>query len=287
VPSSILFFLRTQWITNFYFLAGKAGIQLWQFLSHLLDNPEKKYGDLIKWTSNKSEREFRMLEPESVAVWWGHLKNKPGMTYEKFSRSLRYYYDKGILKKTPGERFVYKFLVDPELLYEHIGLAADTRPKIKPMPKAAKAVMSHFQKARSADFKVNDMPRITPKAETLEISSEAMIHTSMQNAAISNSALSSPHCSNSFHFTSWSPASTPGDLVFPSMPPADHQVLSTLPVRRSKSLETPKVDVLFSHHQVSYPFPSPSVCNEQEAFIHKTRMVPELGVSSQYDSFYW
>ena len=43
------------------------------------------------------------------------------MTYDKFSRSLRYYYDKGILKKIPGERFVYRFLIDPEVMYEHIG----------------------------------------------------------------------------------------------------------------------------------------------------------------------
>ena len=33
---------------------------------------------------------------------WGIRKNKPKMTYEKLSRGIRYYYDKGIIVKCPG-----------------------------------------------------------------------------------------------------------------------------------------------------------------------------------------
>ena len=139
---------------------------MWQFLYSLLTNPEKKYGDIIQWTANKHQQEFRMLEPESIAIWWGHHKNKPGMTYEKFSRSLRYYYDKGILKKIPGEKFVYKFMIDPEVMYHHIG-TSDCRPKIKPMPKAAKAAMSKFHKTPNFSIKAEDVPIVTQEPEVL------------------------------------------------------------------------------------------------------------------------
>ena len=86
-----------------------------------------------------------MLEPESIAVWWGTIKSKPNMTYDKFSRSLRYYYHKGILRKIQGERYMYRFLVDPEDMYRHIG-AAEKRPELKSMPKEAKMAMGIFHK---------------------------------------------------------------------------------------------------------------------------------------------
>ena len=46
-------------------------MQLWQFLYTLLSDPDKKYGDLIQWTSNTKAREFRLLEPEAVAILVG------------------------------------------------------------------------------------------------------------------------------------------------------------------------------------------------------------------------
>ena len=112
--------------------------------------------------------EFRILEPETIAIWWGHHKNKPNLTYEKFSRSLRYYYDKGILKKITGERYAYRFLIDPEVMYRHIG-TSDCRPKIKPMPTAAKAAMTKFQKIHGIETKANDILITTQKAEPLYI----------------------------------------------------------------------------------------------------------------------
>lgn len=39
------------------------------------------------------------------------------MNYDKLSRSLRYYYEKGILQKVSGERYVYKFVCNPEALF--------------------------------------------------------------------------------------------------------------------------------------------------------------------------
>lgn len=52
-----------------------------------------------------------------VARRWGVQKNRPAMNYDKLSRSLRYYYEKGIMQKVAGERYVYKFVCDPEALF--------------------------------------------------------------------------------------------------------------------------------------------------------------------------
>jgi hypothetical protein len=49
-----------------------------------------------------------------VARRWGSRKNRPAMSYDKLSRGLRYYYDKGILEKVVGRRFVYRFTADLE-----------------------------------------------------------------------------------------------------------------------------------------------------------------------------
>lgn len=36
------------------------------------------------------------------------------MNYEKLSRGLRYYYDKNIIRKTVGKRYVYRFVCNLE-----------------------------------------------------------------------------------------------------------------------------------------------------------------------------
>ena len=107
-------------------------MQLWQYLYALLTEPDK-YRDLIEWTQNVDKREFRLNEPEAIAVWWGEHKAKKNMSYDKLSRSLRYYYDKGLIRKISGERYVYRFCVDPEVMYEHIGIRKSTRPKLRQM----------------------------------------------------------------------------------------------------------------------------------------------------------
>lgn len=72
--------------------------------------------------------------PLQVARRWGKRKNKPKMNYEKLSRGLRYYYDKNIIHKTSGKRYVYRFVCDlqnllgfaPEELHAILGVQPDT-----------------------------------------------------------------------------------------------------------------------------------------------------------------
>ncbi|XP_071782176.1 protein C-ets-1-like [Centroberyx gerrardi] len=90
-------------------LAGYTGsgpIQLWQFLLELLT--DRSCQSCISWTGNGWE--FKLTDPDEVALLWGRRKNKPKMNYEKLSRSLRYYYDKNIIHKTAGKRYVYRFV---------------------------------------------------------------------------------------------------------------------------------------------------------------------------------
>lgn len=71
-------------------------VHLWEFLLELLAQESCK--TIIAW-SRKEYREFKLKNPEQVALRWGRLKGKKGMNYDKLSRALRYYYQQGIIKK--------------------------------------------------------------------------------------------------------------------------------------------------------------------------------------------
>ncbi|XP_061184153.1 ETS-like protein pointed isoform X2 [Saccostrea echinata] len=118
--------------SNFPAMVGYSGsgpIQLWQFLLELLT--DKNCQHFISWTGDGWE--FKLSDPDEVARRWGIRKNKPKMNYEKLSRGLRYYYDKNIIHKTAGKRYVYRFVCDlqsllgytPEELFE----ACDIKPQ--------------------------------------------------------------------------------------------------------------------------------------------------------------
>lgn len=91
---------------------GSGPIQLWQFLLELLT--DKQCQGFISWTGDGWE--FKLTDPDEVARRWGIRKNKPKMNYEKLSRGLRYYYDKNIIHKTAGKRYVYRFVCDLQSL---------------------------------------------------------------------------------------------------------------------------------------------------------------------------
>ncbi|XP_050556781.1 ETV5-related protein Ets96B-like [Spodoptera frugiperda] len=115
-----------QHVTTTHAGGGRRGaLQLWQFLVSLLAEGAR----CVAWTGRGLE--FKLHEPEEVARRWGAQKNRPAMNYDKLSRSLRYYYEKGIMQKVAGERYVYKFVCDPEALFS---MAAPPRARSPPPP---------------------------------------------------------------------------------------------------------------------------------------------------------
>jgi len=108
---------------------GSGPIQLWQFLLELLT--DKTCQNFICWTGDGWE--FKMTDPDEVARRWGLRKNKPKMNYEKLSRGLRYYYDKNIILKTAGKRYVYRFVCDLQGLLgyspEEVHAMVDFKPE--------------------------------------------------------------------------------------------------------------------------------------------------------------
>lgn len=116
----------------------RGSLQLWQFLVALLDEPE--CSSFIAWTGRGME--FKLIDPEEVARRWGIQKNRPAMNYDKLSRSLRYYYEKGIMQKVAGERYVYKFVCSPEALFS-MAFPDSQKPYIKPECREPKPVTQH------------------------------------------------------------------------------------------------------------------------------------------------
>uniref|UniRef100_A0A0N5CD28 ETS domain-containing protein n=1 Tax=Strongyloides papillosus TaxID=174720 RepID=A0A0N5CD28_STREA len=88
-----------------------AHITLWQFLKELLD--DEKYSKYIEWT-NKDKKEFKFTDPDEVARLWGARKKNNKMNYEKLSRALRYYYNKEIITKVNGQKYKYRFNINPD-----------------------------------------------------------------------------------------------------------------------------------------------------------------------------
>ncbi len=108
-------------IVSFH-LSGQ--IQLWQFLLELLQ--DHKNANIISWVG--TDGEFKLLDPEAVSRLWGSRKRKPSMNYDKLSRAIRYYYDKKIMHKIHGKRYVYKFNFDTISKYLSSGSPQSSLP---------------------------------------------------------------------------------------------------------------------------------------------------------------
>ena len=83
---------------------------LWEYLYLLLQNTA--YASVIRW-EDESQMVFRIVQAEKLAALWGLQKNRLGMTYEKLSRGMRYYYPNNIIAREAGRRLLYRFMRHP------------------------------------------------------------------------------------------------------------------------------------------------------------------------------
>lgn len=114
-------------LSLFSFFVKLGQIQLWQFLLELLQ--DEKHSNIITWAGNDGE--FKLQDPEAVSMLWGMRKRKPSMNYDKLSRAIRYYYDKKIMHKVHGKRYVYKFNFDTIAKYISSGSSQSSIPNVK------------------------------------------------------------------------------------------------------------------------------------------------------------
>lgn len=85
--------------------------KLWKtskLFKFLLDHLSlQRYQSIISWEG--ADGEFVIRRPDQVALLWGERNCRPNMTYQKFSRAMRYYYHKKVLTKIRGRKYAYKF----------------------------------------------------------------------------------------------------------------------------------------------------------------------------------
>lgn len=105
----------------------RGTIPLWYFTISLLT--EKNCNQYIAWLGRGLE--FKLIDPEEVARRWGIQKNRPAMNYDKLSRSLRHYYENGIMQKVAGEWYGYRFVCNLEALFS-LAFPDGLVPMIKP-----------------------------------------------------------------------------------------------------------------------------------------------------------
>lgn len=179
-------------------------MQLWQFLYALL---QEGYSDIIQYTDDDSGLEFRITEPDAIAIWWGYQKNHRNMNFDKFSRSLRYYYERKLIQRVYGEKFVYRFCCHPEYLYEVLD-TSDSRPKLKSMPLASKMALGQY-KGKSTGVALPDWDDIKPEKKYSPVPSPLSIQPGVTTAAST--------CAQSQHYYQ----SIPPNMQW-SFPPSYH-----------------------------------------------------------------
>lgn len=159
-------------------------VTLWQFLLQLLLDSSNE--QLICWTNE--EGEFKLLQAEEVARLWGARKNKPNMNYDKLSRALRYYYDKNIIKKVNGQKFVYRFVSYPDILKGDIATRTEggdaAAGGIPPLSRRGDGTL---QEAESADRNKMGTNTVAPGSSTKQSNRNDYIHSGLYTSFTLNS----------------------------------------------------------------------------------------------------
>ena len=101
----------------------KTRPQLIEFILNMLSNPW--FCSIMSWEG--MDGQFTIIRPEQAAQLWGERNGRRNMTYQKFSRALRYYYHKKVLTKIRGQKYTYKFdFQELERQYGYRGISSVT-----------------------------------------------------------------------------------------------------------------------------------------------------------------
>ncbi|CAF0908375.1 unnamed protein product [Rotaria sordida] len=109
--SNEISFNPMEWRIRDLLLRKSRPPKLDEFLHLLLNN--LRYISYASWL-NKAKGLFKIHKPTKVVELWRKIKNRKtrcNLNYEKFSRSIRYYYNKGIMIPT-HRRYTYCFAVN-------------------------------------------------------------------------------------------------------------------------------------------------------------------------------
>lgn len=102
-------------------LSGKVSkpTKIFEFILDILSEP--RYRSIIAWEGKHGQ--FTIIQPDLVAHLWGERNGRKNMTYQKFTRALRYYYHKNVLAKVRGRKYTYKFnFRELEMQYGYQGM---------------------------------------------------------------------------------------------------------------------------------------------------------------------
>lgn len=125
---------------------------------------------------------------------WGIRKRKPSMNYDKLSRAIRYYYDKNIMHKVHGKRYVYKFNFNTISKYTSSPSNPSTETPLIPGSifngkKSGAYADNHMGKPAQASSDDNTLHNIAVKAERAGIVDD---HGGVNESG--RYSLTPPHC---------------------------------------------------------------------------------------------
>lgn len=188
-----------------------SNITLWQFLLELLVGNQHR--EIIQWTNN--EGEFKLINAEEVAKLWGLRKNKHNMNYDKLSRALRYYYDKNIIKKVMGQKFMYKFVSFPEIVKTETKIPF--KVKMESLAQEyGQQVLPHFASYNAASIKSSAQQATTnswiKKEEDSNSNGAVTVISKNSEASIVSASSVFVSASNSSSYSAGS-ASTSGETI--------------------------------------------------------------------------
>lgn len=209
-----------------------TNVTLWQFLLELLVG--NQHSDIIQWTN--TEGEFKLINAEEVAKLWGLRKNKLNMNYDKLSRALRYYYDKNIIKKVMGQKFVYKFVSFPEIVKTENKISFHAM--MENMTKGHGCVMPHFASYDAARIKSSANFALNKGTTTVSaVKTEAPAIRNIRYATPTSTMMMATSGSQSVILIKSEPQSMPSPPLPKTSPPASssslhhHKVSSSLTTR--------------------------------------------------------